>query len=142
MQSDRRQRPLVRRPARDQPFLREVYPALPSSVPDARRAVAEFAEAAGAADAQLDAIRLAVSEAITNVVQYAYPARPGFVHITGRLAGGELWVLIADNGCGIHAGRESGGLGLGLALISHSTDGLSIVERSTGGTEIQLRFVL
>jgi anti-sigma regulatory factor (Ser/Thr protein kinase) len=142
IQSDRGQRPVLRPPARDRSYLREIYPAVPSSVSDARHAVAEFAQATGASDDQLDAIRLAVSEAMTNAVQYAYPARAGFVHVTARLAGGELWILIADNGCGIHVGRESAGLGLGLALISHSTDGLSIVERSTGGTEIQLRFVL
>ena len=141
IQSDRLRRSLVR-PRRDRSFVRDVYPAVPGSVSDARHAVAELAQAAGASDEQLDAIRLAVSEAMTNAVQYAYPARPGYIHLTARMAGGELWILIADNGCGIHAGRESDGLGLGLALISHSTDGLSIVERSTGGTEIQLRFVL
>jgi anti-sigma regulatory factor (Ser/Thr protein kinase) len=127
---------------RDPSFVREVYPAVPSSISDARHTIVEWAQAAGAKKEQLDAIRLAVSEAMTNAVQYAYPTRLGFIHVTGRLAGGELWILIADNGRGIHAGPESGGLGLGLALISASTDGLSIVERSTGGTEIQLRFVL
>ncbi len=143
IQSKVRKPGLMRRPPpRDRSFVREVYPAVPSSISDARHAVARFAQDAGATDDQLVAIRLAVSEAITNAVQYAYPARAGFIHLTARIAGGELWVLIADNGCGIHAGPESGGLGLGLAMISHSTDGLSIVERSTGGTEIQLRFVL
>jgi two-component sensor histidine kinase len=58
------------------------------------------------------------------------------------MAGGELWVLIADSGCGIHAGRESDGLGLGLAMIAKLTDGFSVVERSSGGTELRLRFVL
>jgi anti-sigma regulatory factor (Ser/Thr protein kinase) len=145
MQSRRGQRPLIRSSARsngDKSFLREIYRADPTSIGDARHAVTEFAKAAGAGEAQLDAIRLAVSEAMTNAVQYAYPSRPGFVYLTARLAAGELWILIADNGRGIHAGPESAGLGLGLALISHSTDGLSIVERSTGGTELQLRFVL
>ncbi len=142
MQSDPEQRPLARPTTRDSPFLREVYPAIPDSVTDVRHAVTAFAREAGASPEQIDAIRLAVSEAITNAVQYAYPARAGYVHITGRVAAGELWILIADNGCGIHAGPESGGLGLGLALISECTDGLSIVERSTGGTELQLRFVL
>jgi len=124
------------------PYVRESYPAVPASVTAARQAIAECAAAAGATEEQLEAIRLASSEALTNAVQYAYRARVGHVHVTARLAGGELWVLIADNGCGIHAGQDSDGLGLGLALISQSTDGFSVMERSTGGTEIRLRFRL
>jgi serine/threonine-protein kinase RsbW len=124
------------------PSVRESYPAIPSSVPLARSAVVAFAETLCATSEQLDAIRLATSEALTNVVQYAYPARSGAIHVTAREAGGELWVLIADSGCGIHAGRDSEGLGLGLALIAQVTDGFSVVERSTGGTEVRLRFVL
>jgi anti-sigma regulatory factor (Ser/Thr protein kinase) len=122
--------------------LRETYPAVDSSVVDARRALAEFAAAAGASEEQVDAVRAAASEALTNVVLHAYPARLGHVHVIARLAGGELWVLIADNGCGLHTGRESGGLGLGLALIARMTDGFSVVERSSGGTEMRMRFCL
>jgi anti-sigma regulatory factor (Ser/Thr protein kinase) len=111
-------------------------------VPEARRAITEFAKAAGASDEQLQAIRLTTSEALTNVVLHAYPAWMGHVHLTVKVAGGELWVLIADSGCGVHAGHDSNRLGLGLALISQLTDGFSIVERSSGGTELRLRFVL
>jgi anti-sigma regulatory factor (Ser/Thr protein kinase) len=126
----------------DPPCLRESYPAFDSSIADGRRALADFAAAAGASAEQVDAVRSAASEALTNVVRYAYPARIGHIHVTARLAGGELWVLIADNGCGLHAGRESDGLGLGLALISQMTDGFSIVERSSGGTELRMLFCL
>jgi anti-sigma regulatory factor (Ser/Thr protein kinase) len=127
---------------RDRSHLRESYPAFACSVPVARQAISDFAAAAGAGDERLQAIRLASSEGLTNVVLYAYPARTGHIHVTARMAGGELWVLIADNGCGIHAGRDSDGLGLGLGLISQMTDGFSVVERSSGGTELRLRFVL
>ena len=51
-------------------------------------------------------------------------------------------MLIADNGCGMRAGRDSDGLGLGLALIAQMTDGFSIVERSCGGTELRLCYTL
>lgn len=123
-------------------YVREAYLAVPESVPEARRAISEFAAAAGASDEQLDAIRLSVSEALTNIVKHAYPSRTGHMHLTVRVAGGELWILIADNGCGMHAGRDSDGLGLGLALISQMTDGFSVVERSCGGTELRLRYAL
>jgi anti-sigma regulatory factor (Ser/Thr protein kinase) len=122
--------------------LRETYPAVDSSVADARRALADFAAAAGAGEEQVESVRAAASEALTNVVLHAYPARVGHIQVIARLAGGELWVLIADNGCGLHAGRDSEGLGLGLALISQMTDGFSVVERSSGGTELRMRFCL
>lgn len=127
---------------RDPPFVRESYPAVAESVPLARRAITACAAEAGATDKQLHAIELAVSEALTNVVLYAYPWRTGEIHVTARLAGSELWVLVADNGCGLHAGRDTDGLGLGLALISQLTDGFSVVGRSSGGTELRLRFTL
>jgi anti-sigma regulatory factor (Ser/Thr protein kinase) len=124
------------------PYLRASYAAVRSSVPTVRRALAELAASAGAPDWQLDGIRLAASEALTNIVLHAYPARSGQIHVTAGVAGNEFWVLIADDGRGIKAGPESDGLGLGLALIAQLTDDFAIVERSSGGTELQLRFVL
>jgi anti-sigma regulatory factor (Ser/Thr protein kinase) len=126
----------------DAPSVRESYPAIAESVPAARRAITACAAQAGAGPEQLQAIELAVSEALTNVVLYAYPWRTGEIHVTARVAGNELWVLIADNGCGLHAGRDTDSLGLGLALISQMTDGFSVVGRSSGGTELRLRFAL
>jgi serine/threonine-protein kinase RsbW len=122
------------------PYVRESFPAVAGSVPLARRVITDWAIAAGAEEDQVDAIRLAVSEALTNVVLHAYPWRTGEIYVTARVAGRELWVLIGDSGCGIHAGRDTDGLGLGLALISQMTDGFSVVERSSGGTELRLRF--
>ena len=113
------------------PYVRESYPAVPSSLHAAREAIVECAAAAGADEEQLEAVRLACSEALTNVVLYAYRSRTGRIHVTARVAGDELWVLISDNGRGIHAGAESHGLGLGLALIAQLTDGFSVVQRST-----------
>jgi serine/threonine-protein kinase RsbW len=127
---------------RDTPSVRESYPAVAESVPVARRAITACAAEAGARPDQLHAIELAVSEALTNVVLHAYPWRTGEIHVTARAAGNELWVLIADNGCGMYAGRDTDGLGLGLALISQMTDGFSVVGRSSGGTELRLRFAL
>jgi anti-sigma regulatory factor (Ser/Thr protein kinase) len=142
VRTDRLPQPWTVRRAAARTRLRESYPAIPSSVPAARHAIAECAAEAGARGAQLDAIRLASSEALTNVVQYAYRAHTGHIYVTARAAGGEFWVLIADSGCGIQAPSESTGLGLGLALISQLADGLSVMQRSTGGTELRLRFVL
>ena len=122
--------------------LKRSYPALGSSVGEARAALGAYAREIGARGDQLEAIRLAASEALSNAVRFAYPARIGHIHLNAWVAAGELWVLITDNGCGLHAGAASDGLGMGLALISRLCDGFSIVERSSGGTEVRLRFEL
>ncbi len=122
--------------------LKRSYPTVGGSVREARTAITAFAREVGARDDQLDAIRLAASEALSNAVRFAYPARDGHIHVNAWVAAGELWVLITDNGCGLHAGADSDGLGLGLALIAKVCDGFSIVEHSCGGTEVRLRFDL
>jgi serine/threonine-protein kinase RsbW len=118
------------------------YDAVPQTVPTARRELTEFAAAAGATKEELDSVRLAVSEALTNAVLHAYRGGPGEVHVSAAVAEEELWVLIGDDGFGLHAGGESPGLGIGLVLIAELTDSFSIVNRSSGGTEVRMRFTL
>ncbi len=118
------------------------YDAVPASVPEARHALAAFAAAAGATSDELDSIRLATSEAITNVVVHAYGDAPGHLHVSAAIAEDELWILIGDDGGGLHTGSARGGLGVGLALISELTDSFAIVNRSGGGTEVRMRFKL
>lgn len=120
--------------------LKETYPAVAAAVTSARRRIVAFAAASGADPDQIEAIRLAASEALGNVVQHAYPDGPGKMEVAAWPVQGELWILIADDGCGLHAGRESEGLGLGLALISQVSDGFVVMERGSGGTEVRMRF--
>ncbi len=123
--------------------LNESYPAVPESVPPARRALTDVAAAAGAAGERLEEIRLAVSEALTNAVVHAYRnGEVGRVQVTAAVASGELWVLVGDDGRGLHAGNDSRGLGIGLSLISGLSDDFAIVTRASGGTEVQMRFDL
>jgi anti-sigma regulatory factor (Ser/Thr protein kinase) len=123
--------------------LNESYPAVPETVPVARRVLTGVAAAAGAGGERLDEIRLAVSEALTNAVVHAYRNREvGRVHVTAAVTSGELWVLIGDEGRGMHAWNDSRGLGIGLSLISRLTDEFAIARRASGGTEVQMRFDL
>ena len=114
-----------------------------NSVPCARRVVAEWAASNGAIAADLDRIRLAVSEAVTNAVVHAYTAeRRGAVRVSAGLGAGELTVLVADEGCGIGAAPESPGLGLGLGVIDECADALTITTRAAGGIQLEMRFRL
>jgi len=121
----------------------KLYPAIPGSLPIARRKVTALARAAGADSAVVDEIRLAVSEAVTNVIMHAYrDGGAGSIQLIAAAAGGELWVLVADDGGGLRPRWDSPGLGLGLTLIAHASDELTIAGRSSGGTELQMRFRL
>ena len=123
--------------------LNESFPAVPEAVPRARRALTEVAQAAGVAGERLHEVRLAVSEALTNAVVHAYHGgEPGRFQVTAAVASGELWVLISDDGRGLHAWNDSRGLGIGLSLISGLSDDFAIVTRASGGTEVQMRFDL
>jgi serine/threonine-protein kinase RsbW len=122
--------------------LQQTYPAVAGSVPAARCALTQFAAQAGASALQIEAVRLAATEALTNVVKHAYPKRAGSIHLTAAVACDELCVLVADDGCGIRSHLPRGGLGLGLTLIASQCDELQIVKRAQGGTELWLWFVL
>jgi anti-sigma regulatory factor (Ser/Thr protein kinase) len=118
------------------------YRAVPGSVPAARTVVTSLAARNGASRNGLERIRLVVSEAVTNVVMHAYDEPVGNFHLTAAVVSGELTVVVADDGCGLGAARESRGLGLGLGLIAQGCDSLSIFARPHGGTQLEMRVAL
>jgi serine/threonine-protein kinase RsbW len=123
--------------------LNESHRATPEIIPTLRHAVADFARSAGVDGDQLDGVRLAVSEALSNVVLHAYePGNPGAVHLTVRVVGDELWVLVADDGRGHNTRPMQPGLGWGLAFITEAADEFSMAERAQGGSEARMVFKL
>lgn len=122
--------------------LSESLPATPEAIAPLRHGVADYARAAGIHGDQLDDVRLAVSEAVTNVVLHAYPDDPGQVHVTARVVDNELWVLVADDGCGLSKPSVRPGLGWGLAFITEACDEFTLAERSGGGAEARMVFRL
>jgi anti-sigma regulatory factor (Ser/Thr protein kinase) len=120
--------------------LGESYLAVASSIPHARSAVTQFAARSGIAGEQSDAVRLAVTEAVTNAVKHAYPETTGAFHVAAAVTGEELWVLVADDGCGRQTPSQRPGLGWGLTLIAQHSEEYVITERATGGTEVRMRF--
>jgi serine/threonine-protein kinase RsbW len=117
-------------------------PAIPASVPTMRRRATAFAAAHGAdPDLQAD-VALAISEAVTNAVKYAYRSQEpdGRVLLTASARRSWLEFDISDQGNGFREG-ESTGLGLGLQLIAKLSSHMKIVEGPTG-TRIQIRFAL
>jgi serine/threonine-protein kinase RsbW len=122
--------------------LNESHLATPDVIAPLRHAVADYASEAGMTADRLDDIRLAVSEAVTNVVRHAYPGEQGQVHLTVRLVENELWVLVADDGCGLGVPSVDPGLGWGLAFITDACDEFTLAERGGGGAEARMIFRL
>ena len=122
--------------------LRKTFDASPDVVRPARSQIADFAASVGAAPATVDAVRLAVSEAITNAVVHGYGGGPGEITVQASRADDELWIVICDAGGGLQPKADRPGLGLGLGLISQLSDDFSILSRGTGGTEVRIRFGL
>jgi len=115
---------------------------VPSTVTALRTAVATFVTEAGLGEPLLTGVKLAVSEAVTNVVMHAYvdAERPGEVRLVARLDRDRVHVTVSDDGCGMIPRLDSPGLGVGLPFIAHATDTLDIEHGDGGGTELRMSF--
>lgn len=115
--------------------------AKPASVPILRHRAREFAAAQGAGEQMVADVALAVSEAVTNVVKYAYEAGvEGDIELTGSAGPDELEIWVRDRGTGFGRGSIDG-LGLGLSIIARLCEDMQIVQEGTG-TEVRMRFAL
>jgi serine/threonine-protein kinase RsbW len=114
-------------------------------VPKIRRAVSRFGRAAGASPRALQKMRLAVTEASTNVVLHAFPpgTPPGRISVYAELLDDEhVRIVVGDDGHGIQDRRGSPGLGLGLPLMSEFSADMEIVAGADGGTDVRMDFPL
>jgi anti-sigma regulatory factor (Ser/Thr protein kinase) len=118
------------------------WPALPTTVAAARAAAVEFATAAGAGPAAVAAIKLAVSEAVTNTVLHAYRGLevPGSVELVAGCDSEIIEIAVSDRGIGMVPRADSPGSGLGLPLIAQMTDTFEIEHGELGGTRLRMRF--
>ncbi|HXB63694.1 MAG TPA: ATP-binding protein [Solirubrobacteraceae bacterium] len=101
-------------------------------------------EDAYALDAQtLSDIRLAVTEACTNVVVHAYPdGGEGPMEVLATMLGDELHVVVRDEGTGISPRPDSPGLGLGLPLIASLAESVQLGRDERQRTEVRMTFSL
>jgi serine/threonine-protein kinase RsbW len=125
------------------PAVRLRMPALPDAVGVARQALTGVCEVLGFDARATGDVRLAVSEACTNVVTHAYRdgSAPGELEVAVLVSELELTVVVRDRGSGIAPRVDSGGLGLGLPLIAALPRRAEIGDHEGGGTEVRMTFV-
>ena len=88
-------------------------------------------------------MRLAVSEAVSNVILHGYrESGNGAFTIAVAWNGDELHVTVRDDGCGMQPRMDSPGAGLGLPLIANLADTFSVTAPPGGGTEVVMTFSL
>ena len=120
-----------------------VVPAVPDSIAVIRQTVSGICEALGADPRTVGDIKLAATEACTNVVLHAYADRePGSIELDAFATEDELRLLVRDRGAGMTPAPMAEGLGLGLPLIAALTSTLTIIEPDEGGTEVSMTFAL
>jgi len=107
-----------------------------------RHALGGLGEALALHPQTLSDVKLAVTEACTNVVVHAYGDGEGPMEIAASVDGDALRVTVRDEGMGIVPRPDSPGLGLGLPLIATLTESLELGKAPDDRTEVTMVFRL
>jgi len=124
------------------PDLELKLPARAENVAVVRHALGGLAEALDVGEQALADIKLAVTEACTNVVIHAYDDDLGALEVAASVDDRMLIVAIRDSGRGIVPRPDSPGLGLGLPLIATLAESLELGSDATEHTEVRMTFRL
>ena len=124
-----------------------LVPALSQNVALCRVTVAAFASRLDFTVPEIEELKVAVSEAVTNVVLHAYDG-PGMVQVRAECSGGCIDVEVQDWGKGIvdiAKAREAsfttipGRMGLGFVFMESLTDRLEVLSQVSKGTTVRFR---
>jgi anti-sigma regulatory factor (Ser/Thr protein kinase) len=126
------------------PDVRITLPARPEGVSVVRQALTGMADALAFDPAVLADMKMAVSEACTNVVVHAYDDAEGMLEVD--MSGDDLGleIRVRDQGSGITPqpghDRQVPALGLGLPLIAALSDSFELQGDPGKGTEVRMMF--
>jgi anti-sigma regulatory factor (Ser/Thr protein kinase) len=119
-------------------------PARPEGVAIVRQALAGMADALDFDPAVMADMKMAVSEACTNVVVHAYDDTDGVLEVDMTADDVGLTIQVRDHGSGIrpqvHNSRDVPALGLGLPLIAALSDSFELHGSAGQGTEVRMVF--
>lgn len=125
------------------------FPSWPQNVAFARAAVAVFASRLEFTLDELDELKVAVSEAVSNTVVHAYPDDPGEVVLEMRVDDDGAFVLVVeDEGVGIEdvasarraqwTSMPEDRMGLGFTFMQEYTDNLDVHSVVGRGTRVTM----
>lgn len=115
-------------------------PARPENVAVVRHMLGAFGEALGFGERTMEDIRLAVTEACTNVVRHAYDDEDGPMDVAVRPTGEGLEIEIADHGRGMGASVDVTGPGFGLPMMATLADELEVDDTPGRGSRVTMAF--
>ncbi|MCL2638313.1 MAG: anti-sigma F factor [Oscillospiraceae bacterium] len=129
-------------------YFRLIIPSHSRNEGFARAAVAAFAAQLDPTVEEINDIKAAVSEAVTNCIVHAYPDKIADIEIVGRIIEGDtFYIRIKDKGLGIadikqamlplfSTCEEGERAGLGFAVMESFMDKLRVTSRVDKGTSI------
>ena len=126
------------------------FPSLSRNEAFARSVTAAFAAQMNPTIDELNDVKTAVSEAVTNAIVHAYPDRVGPVTLRlRRLEENVLEITVKDLGCGIEDVAKArqpmfttGGAdrsGMGMTIMESFMNALSIRSRPGRGTTVRMK---
>jgi anti-sigma regulatory factor (Ser/Thr protein kinase) len=126
------------------PDMELALPARAENIALIRHAFGALGEALAVDEELLSDVRLAVTEACSNVVVHAYAEDdpPGPLEVLAALDGETLTVVVRDEGPGIAPHPDSPGLGLGLPLIASLAESVQLGRDEQERTEVCMTFLL
>lgn len=120
--------------------------SIPENVGVARLLAAMVAAQGDFTVAEVDEVKLAVSEAMTNAVIHGYGGEPEqMVRLEVRLQAGVLEIVVADTGCGITdiplamqpaVSSDPERMGLGFCFMESHMDSLQVESAPGSGTRV------
>jgi stage II sporulation protein AB (anti-sigma F factor) len=122
-----------------------IIPNLTQNVSLARVAVAAFASQLHFSLSEIEELKVAVSEAVTNAVLHAYDG-PGEIRVEATCHDGFIEVCVSDCGKGISDLAEAmqpshttipERMGLGFSFLESLTDSLEVESHAGRGTSIR-----
>ena len=129
-------------------YIKYEFPSLPQNVGLARAVTAAFAAQLEFNLAEVEEIRVAISEAVSNCVIHGYPGKTGIIQLELAVIKDSLVITVKDFGKGISDisqakqatfSTDPERMGLGLVFMESFMDWLEIVSKPGEGTAVIMK---
>lgn len=115
----------------------------------ARNVIASFMLSLNPTLTEINDVKTAVSEAVTNAIVHGYKNKVGIVEISAEIDGQSIHIEIKDGGVGIEnvdlakepfftTGEESERSGMGFTVMSTFMDSLEVISKLNEGTIVKM----